>query len=69
MTERETCDRVDTIVGRCVNCGWITVHNEQQFRATLRIALNTEVEAGGPYLNNGWNRAADDLRLMFPSQT
>lgn len=41
---------------RSVNCGWITVHNEQSFLANLRIALDTEVEAGGPYLNDGWNK-------------
>lgn len=55
--KRESCDRADTIIKRSENCHWITVHDRQQLHANLRIALDTEVEAGGPYLNNGWNAA------------
>jgi hypothetical protein len=54
--EREACDRTETIIERALNCHWITVLDRAQLKATLRIALDTEVEAGGPYLNNGWNR-------------
>lgn len=50
--DRERCDRADIVIKRAVNCGWITLHNEQQLHATIRIALDTEVEAGGPYLND-----------------
>lgn len=53
---QEPCDRADIVMRRCVNCGHIKVLNEQQFLANLRIALDTEVEASGPYLNNGWNK-------------
>lgn len=55
----EPCDRADIVMQRAVNCGWITVHDKKQFLANLRIALDTEVRAGGPYLDNGWNRAND----------
>lgn len=53
---REPCDRTAIVIDRSINCGWITVANREQLKATLRLALDTEVEAGGPYLNNGWNR-------------
>lgn len=55
MPSKEMCDRAETIIARAVNCHWITVHDRAQLKANLRIALDTEVEAGGPYLNNGWN--------------
>jgi hypothetical protein len=49
------CDRAEIIIQRAVNCGWIIVKNREQFKATLRIALDTEVRAGGPYLDNSTN--------------
>lgn len=55
---REACDRTEIIINRALNCNWITVNDREQLKATLRIALNTEVAAGGPYLDNGWNRSA-----------
>lgn len=55
LTSREARDRTETIIERALNCHWITVTDRAQFQATLRIALDTEVAAGGPYLNNGWN--------------
>lgn len=44
-----TCDRAEIVIQRAVAQGWITVHNREQLRATLRIALDTEVRAGGPF--------------------
>lgn len=44
------CDRAEITINRAVNCGWITVHNREQLKTTIRIALDTEVEAGGPVL-------------------
>jgi hypothetical protein len=75
--KQEPCDRTETITRRSENCHWITVHDEKQFRANMRIALDTEVEAGGPYLNNGWNQceasrleaiadAIDEARFKSP---
>lgn len=55
---REACDRTEIIINRALNCNWLTVNDHEQFKATLRIALDTEVAAGGPYLDNGWNRSA-----------
>jgi hypothetical protein len=51
-TEREPCDRASLVVKRAENCGWlkfISPHGRDQLLATIRIALDTEVEAGGPY--------------------
>ena len=45
----ERCDRAELVIGRAVAQGWITVHNRAQLKATLRIALDTEVRAGGPF--------------------
>ena len=56
--ERVACDRVETVINRCENMGWVTVYDRAPLAATLRLALDTEVEAGGPYLNNGHNRRA-----------
>jgi hypothetical protein len=46
---REKCDRAELIVSRAENC-WITVHDREQLVRNIRLALDTEVEAGGPYL-------------------
>jgi hypothetical protein len=51
MTDKEIVDRAVILMERSVNCGWITVHNEKQFLDNARIALDTEVRAGGPYLD------------------
>jgi hypothetical protein len=54
MTKREPCDRADIVVQRM---GWkVAPESRAELKAHIRIALDTEVEAGGPYLNNGWNR-------------
>jgi hypothetical protein len=45
----EMVDRAEIVIQRAVNCGWITVQNREQLKATIRIALDTEVRAGGPY--------------------
>lgn len=45
------CDRTELVIGRAVAQGWITVHNHEQLKATIRVALDTEVRAGGPYLD------------------
>jgi len=50
MQDKEICDRAEITVHRAVNCGWITAHNRYQLKRTIRIALDMEVEAGGPYL-------------------
>lgn len=52
MTERELCDRAETTIQRALNCGWIAITSptdREQLHATIRIALNMEVEADGPY--------------------
>jgi hypothetical protein len=49
---REFCDRADIAIDRALNCGWIsflTPTARASLHATLRIALDMEVEAGGPY--------------------
>lgn len=50
-TKDGTCDRAELVIQRAVSQGWITVHNRDDLKATLRIALDTEVRAGGPYLD------------------
>ena len=62
IAKQEPCDRADLIMRRSLNCGWITVLDEKQFLSNLRLALDTEVEAGGPYLNNGWNNPSKQIR-------
>jgi hypothetical protein len=49
---RTQCDRAELVIQRALSCGWITFNTSvahSQFHATLRIALNMEVEARGPY--------------------
>ena len=46
---REHIAREKVVSNRAENCGWITIHDRAQFEALIRLALNTEVEAGGPY--------------------
>lgn len=51
--QRPRCDRAEILVQRAVNCGWIQClgeHGRRQLQTTARIALDAEVEAGGPYL-------------------
>ncbi len=63
MSERPAkiaCDRAMLLMERAVNMGWISVHNVQQFLANTRIALDTEVSAGGPFNDNGWNKDYKD---------
>jgi hypothetical protein len=48
-TAEPTVDRADLVIKRAANMHWITVHNEDQLKQTIRIALDMEVEAGGPY--------------------
>lgn len=50
-TRNGTCDRAELVIQRAINCGWVTVHNFDELRANIRIALDTEVRAGGPYLD------------------
>lgn len=47
--EIERCDRADLLVQRGLNCGWITKEHADTWRANIRIGLDMEVEAGGPY--------------------
>jgi len=66
---REHCDRADISIRRALNCGWITIPNElcrQQLYATLRIALDMEVEAGGPYPVEQWQDWPADTSLPLP---
>lgn len=64
MTERQTCDRAELAIQRALKQGWITFNTSTAhaaFHATLRIALNMEVEAGGPYpVAAPGERAADN---------
>jgi hypothetical protein len=49
---REFCDRADIVIDRALNCNWISFNTptaRASLHATLRIALDMEVEAGGPY--------------------
>jgi hypothetical protein len=49
---RELCDRADIAIERALNCNWISFISptaRASLHATLRIALDMEVEAGGPY--------------------
>ncbi|MCH7605378.1 hypothetical protein IID24_05315 [Patescibacteria group bacterium] len=50
MKEKVLCNRAKITVQRAINCGWITLHSQEQLEKTIRIALDMEVEAGGPYL-------------------
>ena len=43
-----TCDRAELVIMRALTQGWVTVHNREMLKATIRIALDTEVRAGGP---------------------
>ncbi len=54
MTERIPCDRAAIVVARMAT--WVPKEKHQELAAHIRIALDTEVEAGGPYSNNGWNK-------------
>ncbi len=47
------CDRAELVVKRAINCGWIEEYSTDipQLQGTIRIALDTEVRAGGPYLD------------------
>jgi hypothetical protein len=51
--ERNHVDRAEIVIQRALNCGWITATPEGlvQLRATIRIALDTEVRARGPHLD------------------
>jgi hypothetical protein len=52
VEDRELCDRAEIAIERAFNCGWITFNTptaRASLHATLRIALDMEVEAGGPY--------------------
>jgi hypothetical protein len=49
---REFCDRAEIAIDRALNCNWISFNSptaRASLHATLRIALDMEVEAGGPY--------------------
>lgn len=49
---RTQCDRAELVIQRGLAQNWITFNTSTahaQVHATLRIALNMEVEAGGPY--------------------
>lgn len=49
------CDRAELVVKRAINCGWLhpASTNIQQLQGAIRIALDTEVRAGGPWLDDG----------------
>jgi hypothetical protein len=52
VEQRELCDRAEIAIDRALNCGWIAFNSSTaraSLHATLRIALDMEVEAGGPY--------------------
>lgn len=55
MVNREPCDRAEIVVQRMKHA--INPIHVDELKRTIRIALDTEVEAGGPYLNDGWNRS------------
>lgn len=59
--KQEICDRAAIVVARMV--GWVPEEKRGELAAHIRIALDTEVEAGGPYINNGWNK-----RSLFPPE-
>lgn len=52
--QQEMCDRAAIVVARMGH--WVPEEKRSELAAHIRIALDTEVEAGGPYLNNGWNK-------------
>lgn len=58
IPQKEPCDRAGLLIQRATNMGWLTDKGKAEMQAHIRIGLDTEVEAGGPYLNNGWNRAS-----------
>lgn len=47
----EIVDRAELVVKRALNCGWVNPETTdiKQLKGTIRIALDTEVRAGGPY--------------------
>jgi hypothetical protein len=52
VEDRELCDRAEIAIDRALNCNWISFNSptaRASLHATLRIALDMEVEAGGPY--------------------
>jgi hypothetical protein len=48
--DERNCDRAEILIQRAVNCGWITVHDRDQFKRNVRVALDQEVRSGGPYV-------------------
>jgi hypothetical protein len=44
-----TCDRAQVLVERAERLGWIQRRHAEEFRMWLRMALDMEVVAGGPY--------------------
>jgi hypothetical protein len=63
-------DRADISIRRALNCGEIAFSSQAaraQFHATLRLALDMEVEAGGPYeVQGGWEDFEPDTRVVNP---
>lgn len=48
--DQEPVDRAEILIQRAVNCGWITVHDRDQLKANIRVALDQEVRSGGPFI-------------------
>jgi hypothetical protein len=46
----ELVDRAEILIQRAINCGWITVHDREQLKRNIRVGLDQEVRAGGPYV-------------------
>ena len=51
-------DRAEILIQRAVNCGWITVHDRDQFKRNIRVALDQEVRSGGPFVEGYQSDAA-----------
>jgi len=46
----ESCDRADILLQRFSNAGYLTATGTKWVKDHIRLALNMEVEAGGPFL-------------------
>ncbi len=56
------CDRAEVVVKRAIDCGWLEEYSTDipQLQATIRIALDTEVRAGGPWLDEPGRESMTD---------
>lgn len=56
MLEGMRINRADIVIRRALNCGWINpdTTNIDQLKSAIRLALDIEVRAGGPYPDFGY---------------